>query len=222
MGGTAGFVYSTVPVVVFVIALALQPTKVAVIAAIVTGVLFAIVRMVRGEPFLAASGSLAGVLVAAGIVALTGSAKDFFLLGIWVAFAGFVVTFGSVLMRRPLSGVAWNLLHGGTYAWREDRKVLRAHDMATLAAALVLGARFVVKQWLYIHDSTGWLAFAKIAMGTPLTVAAALVIAWAFRRTSRCLVTQKQATGPVVREGAGLFPRHDAEPQPSSHRHTNG
>ncbi len=215
MGGTAGFVYSTVPVVVFVIALALQPTKVAVIAAIVTGVLFAIVRMVRGEGFLSASSSLAGVLVAAGIVALTGSAKDFFLLGIWVAFVGFVVTFGSVLMRRPLSGVVWNLLHGGTYAWREDRKVLRAHDVATLAAALVLGARFAVKQWLYVHDSTGWLAFAKIAMGTPLTVVAALVIAWAFRRTSTCLVTQKQPTEPVAGQGAGLSPQHDAELQPS-------
>ncbi|MFD4125268.1 DUF3159 domain-containing protein [Streptomyces globisporus] len=222
MGGTAGFVYSTVPVVVFVIALALQPTEVAVIAAIVTGVLFALVRMVRGERFLSASGSLAGVLVAAGIVALTGSAKDFFLLGIWVAFAGFVVTFGSVLMRSPLSGVAWNLLHGGTYAWRENRTVLHAHDVATLAAALVLGARFVVKQWLYVHDSTGWLAFAKIAMGTPLTVVAALAIAWAFRRTSTCLVTQARPAEPVVRQGAGMPPQHNAEARPSPRRPGNG
>lgn len=37
MGGTAGFVYSTVPVVVFVIALALLSTKAAVIAAVATG-----------------------------------------------------------------------------------------------------------------------------------------------------------------------------------------
>ncbi|MEU3257152.1 DUF3159 domain-containing protein [Streptomyces albidoflavus] len=37
MGGTAGFVYSTVPVAVFVIALALLSTKAAVIAAVATG-----------------------------------------------------------------------------------------------------------------------------------------------------------------------------------------
>lgn len=209
MGGKAGFVYSTVPVVVFVIVLALQPTRTAVIAAIITGVLFTVVRMVRGERFLSASSSLAGVLVAAGIVTLTGSAKDFFLLGIWVAFAGFLVTFGSVLLRRPVTGVAWNLLHGGAHAWREDRTVLRAHDIATLAAALVLGARFVVKQWLYIHDSTGWLAFAKIAMGTPLTIVAALVIAWTFRRTSKRLVENRPAELPVQQE-AHLPPRQDA------------
>ncbi|MFF8659220.1 DUF3159 domain-containing protein [Streptomyces huasconensis] len=193
LGGTAGFIYSTVPVVVFVIALALLSTKAAVIAAVATGLVLTAVRLIRGERLLTASGSLSGVLVAAGIVALTGSAKDFFLLGIWVAFAGFLATFGSVLFRRPLTGVAWNLLHGGAYAWREDRQALRAHDIATLAVAIVLGARFVVKQWLYVHDATGWLAFAKIAMGTPLTVVAALVVAWAFRKTSKHLVERRAA-----------------------------
>jgi hypothetical protein len=209
MGGAAGFVYSTVPVAVFVIALVLLSTKAAVIAAVATGAVLTVAGMVRGERLLAASGSLSGVLVAAGIVALTGSAKDFFLLGIWVAFAGFLATFGSVLLRRPLTGVAWNLLHGGTYAWREDRQVLRAHDIATLAAALVLGARFVVKQWLYVQDATGWLAFAKIAMGTPLTVVAALVAAWAFRKTSKRLVPSRPAE-KIAPQEADLPPRQDA------------
>ncbi|WP_432119602.1 DUF3159 domain-containing protein [Streptomyces sp. bgisy032] len=206
LGGTAGFVYSTVPVAVFVIALASLSTKAAVLAAVATGAVLTVIRLVRGERLLAASGSLTGVLVAAGIVALTGSAKDFFLLGIWVAFAGFLATFGSVLFRRPLTGMAWNLLHGGTYAWREDRQVLRAHDLATLAAALVLGARFVVKQWLYVHDATGWLAVAKIAMGTPLTAVAALVVAWAFRKTSKRLVPGRPAE-TTARQQADLPPR---------------
>ena len=209
MGGTAGFVYSTVPVVVFVMALALLSTKAAVIAAIATGVVLTVTRLMRGERLLAASGSLTGVLIAAGIVALTGSAKDFFLLGIWVAFAGFLATFSSVLLRRPLTGVAWNLLHKGTYTWREDRAVLRAHDIATLAAALVLGSRFAVKQWLYVHDATGWLAFAKIAMGTPLTVVAALVVAWAFRTSSKRLINGPADRSTSQREAA-LPPRQDA------------
>ncbi|MEU2563145.1 DUF3159 domain-containing protein [Streptomyces longispororuber] len=209
LDGTAGFIYSTVPVVVFVIALATLSTKAAVIAAVATGAVLTVARLVRGERLLAASGSLTGVLVAAGIVALTGSAKDFFLLGIWVAFAGFLATFGSVLFRRPLTGVAWNLLHGGAYAWREDRQALRAHDIATLTAAVVLGARFVVKQWLYVHDATGWLAFAKIAMGTPLTVVAALAVAWAFRRTSKRLVESLPAES-ITQQEPELPPRHGA------------
>ncbi|MFP5069909.1 DUF3159 domain-containing protein [Pseudonocardia nantongensis] len=190
MGGPAGFVYSTVPVVVFVAAHAFLSLAMTIGVSIAVALALTGFRLLRGERFSSAIGGLLGIAVAAGIVAWTGSAKDFFLIGIWAALAGFVVTFGSVLVRRPLSGLAWNLVHGGTHDWRADKAVLRAHDIATLAAALVFGARFVVKEWLYLVDSTGWLAFAKIAMGTPLTVLAALVVVWAFRRSTKRLVPQ--------------------------------
>lgn len=190
MGGPAGFVYSTIPVVVFVVGNSLATTAVAISVAMATGVVLTVVRLLRGERFASAVGGLVGVAFAAGIVALTGSAKDFFLLGIWAALAGFIAAFGSLLVRRPLTGAAWNLLHGGKHAWREDPVVLRAHDIATLAAAIVFGGRFVVKQWLYVHDFTGWLAFAKVAMGTPLTIVAVLVAAWAFRRSSGRLIRE--------------------------------
>ena len=79
-------------------------------------------------------------------------------------------------------------MHGGGHDWRSDRVVLRAHDLATLAAAVVLGARFVVQQWLYVTEATGGLGIARIAMGTPLTIVAALVVIWAFRRSSKRLL----------------------------------
>jgi hypothetical protein len=197
MGGPMGFVYSTVPVVVFVAANAFLPLPMTIGASIAVGLALTGFRLLRGERFTSAAGGLLGIAAAVGIVALTGSAKDFFLIGIWAALAGFVVTLGSLLLRRPLTGAIWNLLHGGEHAWRADPAVLRAHDIATLAAALVFGARFVVKQWLYLADSTTWLAVAKIAMGTPLTVLAALVVVWAFRRTTRRLVTRTGSAGAV-------------------------
>ncbi len=189
MGGPMGFVYATIPVVVFITANAFLPLLTTIIVAIAVALAITGYRLLRGERFGTAIGGLLGVVLAAGIVALTGSARDFFVIGIWAAMAGFVVTFGSVLARRPLTGVVWNLVHGGTHGWRADRTVLRAHDAATLAAAVVFGARFGVQQWLYDSDSTGWLALARIAMGTPLTVLAALVVVWAFRRSSKRLLT---------------------------------
>jgi hypothetical protein len=188
MGGPMGFVYSTVPVLVFVTANAFLSLTATITVAIAVALALTGYRLLRGERFSSAVGGLLGVVVAAGIVALTGSAKDFFVIGIWAALLGFVVTLGSVLARRPLTGVVWNLVHGGTHAWRADRRALRAHDVATLAAAAVFGARFGVQQWLYDSDATGWLAFARIAMGTPLTVLAALVVVWAFRRSTRRLL----------------------------------
>ena len=52
----------------------------------------------------------------------------------------------------------------------------------------MLGAGFVVREWLYLADSTTWLAVAKLALGTPLTILAGLVVLWAFRRTSTRLL----------------------------------
>jgi hypothetical protein len=187
LGGPLGFVYSTLPVMVFVAANAFLSLPLTIGIAVGTGLALFGFRLVRGERFTTAIGSLASVAVAAGIVAWTGSARDFFVLGIWVSLAGLVVTLGSVLARRPLTGVIWNAMHGGKHPWRTDRAVLRAHDIATLAAALVFGARFAVQQWLYLADSTSGLGIARVAMGTPLTLLTALVVVWAFRRSTKRL-----------------------------------
>ncbi|WP_197675863.1 DUF3159 domain-containing protein [Micromonospora auratinigra] len=200
MGGVAGFVHSTIPVVVFVTANAFLPLPVAVGVAVATGLALCIVRLVRGERLVSAVGSLLGVAVAAGIVAWTGSARDFFVIGIWASLAGFVVTFGSVLARRPLTGVIWNALHGGTHAWRSDRGVRVAHDVATLTAASVFASRFVIQQWLYLADSTGGLGVARVVMGTPLTVLAALVVVWSFRRSTGRLIPRAPRPGTSPRD----------------------
>ncbi|MEU6132143.1 DUF3159 domain-containing protein [Saccharopolyspora sp. NPDC047091] len=190
VGGPMGFLYSTAPVIVFAAANSFLPLPVTSAVAVGGAVLLTAFRMLRGERFSSAVGGLIAVGVAVGLAVWTGSAKDFFAIGIWAALAGFVLTAGSLLARRPVTGVVWNLVHGGQHAWRADRASLRAHDLATLAAALVFGARFAVQQWLYVIDTTGGLAVARVAMGTPLTVLGALVVVWAFRRTSKRLLRQ--------------------------------
>lgn len=188
VGGPWGMVWSTVPVVVFVVANSFATLSTATVVAVAAGLALTGIRLLRGERFSSAIGGLVGVAAAAGIVAWTGSAKDFFLIGIWAALVGAIVLIGSLILRRPLTGVVWNALHGNTYTWRQDRPTLLAHDVATLAAGVVFAARFVVKQSLYLADATGWLAFAKIAMGTPLTVLTVLVVIWAFRRSTKRLI----------------------------------
>ena len=188
VGGPMGFVYSAIPVVVFVAANSFLPLTATIVVSVAVGLAIAGHRLLRGEKLSLAAGGLFGLAVAIGIVVVTGSARDFFVVGIWVYLAAFVVALGSVLARRPLSGLVWNLVHGNTHDWRGDRRVLRAHDVATLAAAALSGARFGVQQWLYVSDETGWLGFARIAMGWPLTILLALVVVWAWRRSSKLLL----------------------------------
>lgn len=187
MGGLAGLVYSGLPSVAFVVADAVAGLNAAVAIAFGAGAGFTLLRLLRKESLQPALSGLFGVAVAAAIAYQTGDAKDFFVVGIWMSVILAVAFLISVLVRWPLVGVIWHLINGAGHAWRNDRVAQRAYDVATLAFVAVFAARFVVQQWLYHEGSTGWLAFARIAMGYPLAALALLVAVWAVRRSARRL-----------------------------------
>ncbi|MFD3686438.1 DUF3159 domain-containing protein [Nocardiopsis sp. NPDC058631] len=193
MGGPSGMLYSALPVVVFATVVAFVPLPIAIGVSIAVALALAVFRMWRGEQFMAAIGGVFGVAVAGGVAAWTGSANDFFLIGIWAALVAAVVTLASLVVRRPLTGVIWNAFHGGTHPWRQDKTSLRAHDVATLTVTAVFAARFVASQWFYLTDSTTGLAVADTVTGFPLTALAAVVVIWAFRRSTKSLVQDTDA-----------------------------
>ncbi|GAA4917575.1 uncharacterized protein DUF3159 [Actinomycetospora succinea] len=189
MGGWPGVVYTNVPAIVFSIANASVPLLTSLAVAMASAVALAVFRLtVRREKLVSASGGIIGVAFAGAITVWTGTARDFFLVGIWLAFAATVVLVGSLVVRRPVTGMAWSWLYGTQFAWREDRGSRRAHDVATAFAAVVFAGRFAVNQWLYLADSTGGLAAAKVVTGFPLTALMGLVVIWAFRRTTKRLI----------------------------------
>ncbi|MGZ4520062.1 MAG: DUF3159 domain-containing protein [Mycobacteriaceae bacterium] len=185
MGGPGGVVASSLPVVVFVIVNSFAGLTGAIWSAVAAAVAIAGLRLVRREGLQPAVSGLFGVAIAAYLAHRTGSAKGYFLLGIYTSLAYGAVFAISVLVRRPLVGVVWSLLNGHGWAWRAQPVAVRAFDVATLAWVGVFGARFVVQQWLYANDQTGWLAVARIGMGLPLYGLALLVTFWAIRRSDR-------------------------------------
>lgn len=187
MGGAAGMLCAALPSVAFVVADAVASLHVAVTVGVGAGAGIAGLRLLRREPLQPAFSGLFGVAIGAFIAYQTGDARDYFLIGIWASFALAVVFLASIVVRRPLVGVIWSALTGGGQAWRTDQASRRGYDIATLAATAVFASRFVVQNWLYGEDSTGWLAFARIAMGYPLTAAALVVAVWAVRRSRRHL-----------------------------------
>lgn len=187
IGGVSGLVYASVPTIAYVIVDAIAGLTAAVVVAVGAGAGLIVMRLLRKEPLQPAVSGLLGVVVAALIAYYTGSAENYFLPGIWLSLAMTAVFTASLIVRRPLIGVAWNLMRsaGPDPAWRSDKTVLHAFDMATLAFAAVFAARFVVQDSLYDAGSAGWLAFARIAMGYPLLALALLVVYWAVRRANR-------------------------------------
>jgi uncharacterized protein DUF3159 len=181
MGGISGLIYSSVPVLVFILVNSLTSLMPAIWSALGAAALILAVRIVRKEGVQPAISGFFGVGIAAFIAYRTGDAKGFFLFGIWASLVYGGVFLVSVLVRWPLVGVIWTFINGHGQSWRADRKAMLAYNIATLTWVAVFAARFVVQRWLYDEDQTGWLAFARLAMGYPLTAIAALVTIWAVR-----------------------------------------
>ncbi|UNB52719.1 DUF3159 domain-containing protein [Mycolicibacterium sp. YH-1] len=184
MGGVTGLVLASVPTFAFVVVDAIAGLDAAIVAAVGTSVGLILLRVLRKEAIQPAVSGLIGVLVASLIAFYSGSAEGYFLPGIWASLVMAVIFAVSVLVRRPLVGVIWKLLTSADVgqSWRDDKVAVHAFDVATLAFVAVFTARFVVQEWLYGAGSTGWLAFARIAMGYPLLAVALLVTYWAVRR----------------------------------------
>jgi hypothetical protein len=183
MGGVSGLVYSSVPVLVFVaVYVPSHSLAVAIWSSIGSAVAILAWRLIRRDPIQPAISGLFGVGVAALIAYLTGSARGYFLFGIWssLLYAGAFLL--SVVVRWPLAGVVWATLNSTGMGWRADRVSRRYYDLATVVWAVVFGARFVVQHWLYAKNDVAWLGIARIAMGWPLTAIAALVTVWAVRK----------------------------------------
>jgi hypothetical protein len=187
MGGVSGLVYASVPTLAYVIVNAIAGLNAAVVVAVGASAGLIVLRLLRREALQPAVSGLLGVVVAAAIAYYTGSAEGYFLPGIWFSLAMTVVFTVSLVVRRPLVGVIWNQMRsaGPDPKWRADKTVLRAFDVATLTFVAVFAARFFVQDTLYDAGSTGWLAFARIAMGYPLVGLALLVVYWAVRRANR-------------------------------------
>jgi len=200
MGGLSGLIYSSVPVLVFVgVYLPSQSLAAAIWSSVASAVAILIWRIVRKEPVQPAISGIFGVAIAAFIAYRTGSARGYFLFGIWTSLAYGGAFLASILVRWPLAGVAWSALNGTGMGWRADRIGRRYYDVATAVWVFVFGARFVVQHWLYAANQVGWLAFARIAMGWPLTAIAALVTIWAVRKADQ---RQKALAGPDSPEPA--------------------
>lgn len=198
-GGWQGTLIAALPPVVFVIVNTTAGLRAAIIAAVAAGVALTGYRLVRRQSVQQALSGLFGVLVAALIAARTGQARGYFLFGIWQSFLYAVPFATSVVVRRPLVGVIWEFLDPAlgdrTLPWHRRRRLFGAYTVATLIATAVFLARGIVQATLYGANSTGWLAFARIAMGYPLWVVAAAAGYWVVRRARTRLAADAATAG---------------------------
>jgi hypothetical protein len=192
-------VITALPTAVFVVVDATTSLRPAIYAAVGTAVGLMLYRLARRQPIQQAISGLFAVLIAALIAARTGEARGYFLLGIWASFVYAVPFAVSVIIRRPLVGVLWEYLDPAPEdpdepgrKWYRRRPLLRAYTIATLIGTGMFLARGIVQAALYHENATGWLAVAKVVMGTPLYVVCLIAGYWVVRRVRRDMAARVQ------------------------------
>ena len=146
IGGWRGMIDSGLPSLVFLLVYllngrVLQP---ALLAALGTGVVILVLRLVRKEPLTQVLAGFAGVAISAWVSSRTGQARDFFLWGLIVNVAYGSAFLISLAVRWPLMGVVVGMFMGDPTGWRQDPELRRRFAAATWVWVLLFGSRILV------------------------------------------------------------------------------
>lgn len=186
LGGRRGALDASIPPAVFVVGWLATGRSIGwgALAAVVAGVLVAVVRLIKGGKIVAAVASVAAVSAGALIAIYTGHAEDFFLVQVLSNVASALAWAVSILIRWPLLGVVVGVLLGQKTRWRRDPDLLRAYSRASwvwvLGQYTLRVAVFGVMWW------SGWvvaLGVARVALTWPLVAATIAVSAVVLRRS---------------------------------------
>jgi hypothetical protein len=148
----------------------------------VTAVGILVLSVAQGASLIGAVRGSVLLVVAIGFALWTGSARSFFLPGIYVDALYTVGITLSIVVGRPVVGFAYALLMGLDDSWRRNRPLRLAFTLASAAWAATYAARTAAQVWLYRADQTELLAVAKLLLGWPLTALAVVATLAAIRR----------------------------------------
>jgi hypothetical protein len=170
VGGPLGMAETAVPAVAFVTAytIADQDTNLAAGVAVGLALLLAVVRLARRDTPRHALSGLVGVAFAAFVATRTGSARNFFLPGLFANAAYAAAFLVSIVVRWPLVGVVVSQLDGEGTAWRDDPARMRVFVRASWLWVGLFALRLVVQYPLYLANALVALGVARTAMGVPL------------------------------------------------------
>lgn len=182
VGGVRGIIETVLPGLVFTLVYTvtrqLQP---AIIAAVVLGGVFTMVRLAQKQGPAQAISGLLGIVLCALWSGKTGAAKDFFLPGLFINAGYLILLLVSLALKWPAAGLLFGFLRGEGVDWRRDPARLRAYSFATIPLIALFAIRLAVKVPLYLADRVAELGVLNAILGVP-AFALSLWIAWMLSR----------------------------------------
>lgn len=184
VGGVRGIVEGVLPALVFVVAfVATDDLAVALVGALLVVVALVVARLIQRGTLLQSLAGFGGVLIGLVWAWRSGEASDYFLWGFVVNAAYLAAFLISLVVRRPLVGLAVGLFTNTLGTWRESPRY-RMYVVASWIWVGVFAARLALQIPLYLADDVAWLGTARLMMGVPLFALAAY-FTWLLVRAPR-------------------------------------
>ena len=171
LGGPRGVVESVAPGLVFVVVYALTRSLVWTLAAALGVALVACAaRLLARQPLPPAASGVLGVGIGVLVASLSGRAEDYFVWGIATNAVSALALAVSLIVRRPLVGLAVGFLYGIGGQWREPgmRPLARRCAALTWLWFGVFALRVAAQTPLWALGLVAPLGIVKIALGLPL------------------------------------------------------
>lgn len=158
-------------------------------------------RILRKQKSFYALLGVLGVLFAAGYAAFSESAENYYLPKLFNGTLLVLVSFGSILLGRPLAALLSHLSRGWPMGWFLRKDVKPAYREVTLIWSVLLLLRLLVQWNLYRGGDLNRLFFVSFLMGTPATIVI-LVLSYVYG-----IFRLKKLAGPSVDEYLANAPR---------------
>ncbi|MBI1376438.1 MAG: DUF3159 domain-containing protein [Frankiales bacterium] len=204
IGGWRGLVDSSVPGALFLVVYVLDGNVLgpALWAAVGSGAVLAVLRLVRRESLQQVLSGFIGIAFCAWLASRSGRAEDFYLPGLLINLVYGLALGISALVGHPLLGYAVGAATGDITGWRAVPEQRRAYALATWSFVAVYLSRLVIQVPLYLAGAVGPLGVAKLALGWPLFALAGL-FSWRLIRKARAEApVPERADDALAREGA--------------------
>lgn len=172
-GGRRGVIDSGLPPLTFVGTYLVWDLRVALLAALGSGVAVTVLRLIRRDTLRHALAGFGAVALAAFVASRTGRPQDYFLPSLLANAAATIAWAVSIWLKRPLLGLTVGALTRST-TWRTDPAMLHAYCRASWIWVGSFLVRLAVMTPLWLAGNTLALGLAKVALGWPMV----LVVLW--------------------------------------------
>jgi len=144
---------------------------VALIGSLLLSIVFFTVRIIKKENLFYSIGGLIGVIIAIILAYISNNASNFFLPDIIGTSFLVLVTFISLLIKKPLAIWVSHITRGWDLQWFYRKDVFPAYFEVTIFWQIFFISRLVLEVYLYVNSTVEELVIVNIVLGFPLLIA---------------------------------------------------